>query len=399
MENIDFSMVKLKISDKKGNEATKKYLISDAEFRLNDDLVKEVMLEKKMDDIDVCTLIVGLRDAAVIIRNYSLTENVYIDAFYNVPSTISILQAKNINIQIEKQTIDNLQIDCPKVILADCKINRFDAGVNNFSLEESDVGNFEFDEIKIMDCNIHCMQMFHNCKYFTVQRCNINVLNMNGSMRAKAATIEKMLIEKYSNIGTMTMQYAISDFELKESTVLRMIAKGGCHHEITNIDFAGVHDSYYFTKDNFSQMNVGTWSIISKSASNQGLLNERAEAQYHIVKETYEQKNIHSLCGKFINFCTGYGYKPFRALFACLLMIVASWGLLEIIDTVLFFLESVKPTRSCMDNLLIAITAVIGQSGMTIEDGCVYWITYGEYIGAVILFAMFVNALYIRYRD
>ena len=47
----------------------------------------------------------------------------------------------------------------------------------------------------------------------------------------------------------------------------------------------------------------------------------------------------------------------------------------------------------------IALTAIIGQSGMTINDGFPYWVSYGEYICAVILFAMFVNALYVRYKD
>lgn len=48
---------------------------------------------------------------------------------------------------------------------------------------------------------------------------------------------------------------------------------------------------------------------------------------------------------------------------------------------------------------MIAITLAIGQSGMTIENGYVYWAIYGEYIDAVILLSMFVNALYIGYRD
>ena len=223
---------------------------------------------------------------------------------------------------------------------------------------------------------------------------------MNGTMRTKAAVMENLLIWQNSNIGTMTMQYSIKNFKIEESTVSRIVAKAGCYHENTDIDISGILDSYYYTKENFSQMNVGTWSIVSKSASNQGLLNERAEAQYHIVKESYERaKGIKKFFGKLIDFCTGYGYKPIRALKTCLLMILVSWGLLESVDVALFRLGNIIPIRSIWDNLFIAITAIIGQSGMTINDGFPYWVSYGEYICAVILFAMFVNALYVRYKD
>ena len=82
-----------------------------------------------------------------------------------------------------------------------------------------------------------------------------------------------------------------------------------------------------------------------------------------------------------------------------MLMMLVSWGLLESVDVALFRLGNIVPIRSIWDNLFIALTAIIGQSGMTINDGFPYWVSYGEYICAVILFAMFVNALYVRYKD
>lgn len=396
----DVNIVKLRISNGNGKSVEKQYQFSEAIFELTDDLVKEVMQEKKIENITSCILSVGLYNAALIIKSYSLTKNVYIDGFYNINSVISILQAADINIHIEKQTIDKLQIDCAEVLLADCQVNQFDAGLSKFYPDENNLSNFEFEQIDIRDCDIHFIQMFNNCKRFNVQRSDINILNMNGTMRTKAAVMENLLIWQNSNIGTMTMQYSIKNFKIEESTVSRMVAKTGCYYENTDIDIAGILDSYYFTKENFSQMNVGTWSIVSKSASNQGLLNERAEAQYHIVKESYEQaKGIKKFFGKLIDFCTGYGYKPIRALKTCLLMILVSWGLLESVDVALFRLGNIIPIRSIWDNLFIALTAIIGQSGMTINDGFPYWVSYGEYICAVILFAMFVNALYVRYKD
>ncbi len=174
----------------------------------------------------------------------------------------------------------------------------------------------------------------------------------------------------------------------------------GCYFENANIEFASVFDAYNFTKENFSQLDVGEWSVIAKSTFNQGAFDKRAEAQYHIVKKAYKkEKGIRGFFGKLIDFCTGYGYKPIRALRACVLMILFSWGILECVDITLLRLRCIIPVRSIWDNLFISITAVIGQSGLKISDGFPYWVAYMEYIGAVILFAMFVNALYVRYKD
>lgn len=126
----DVNIVKLRISNENGKSVEKQYQFSEAIFELTDDLVKEVMQEKKIENITTCTLSVGLNNAALIIKSYSLTKNVYIDGFYNINSVISSLQAADINIHIEKQTIDKLQIDCAEVLLADCQINLMQDSVN-----------------------------------------------------------------------------------------------------------------------------------------------------------------------------------------------------------------------------------------------------------------------------
>lgn len=400
MAEDSFNIVKLKISDEDKRVVEKQFQFSNANFQLTDALVKEIIQDNKMNKLVSCTLSVGVYNAALLITDYSLTKTVCIDSFYNIPSTISILQAQNVGIHVDKQTIDKLQLDCPSILLTECQINQFDAGLKYFSFEEKRTSFFEFDKIDIKECNIHFMQMFNNCKYFNIQRSNIDILNMNGSMRKNAAVMENMSVWQNSNIGTMTMQYAIGEFRLEESSVSKMVAKAGCYFEKDNIQFASVLDAYNFTKEHFSQIDVGAWSVIAKSASNQGLLDRRAEAQYHIVKKSYEQaKGIQKFFGKLVDFCTGYGYKPIRALRACVLMILFSWGMLESVDIALFRLKNVMPIRSIWDNLFISITAVIGQSGMCLKDGFPYWVSYVEYIGALILFAMFVNALYVRYKD
>ena len=50
-------------------------------------------------------------------------------------------------------------------------------------------------------------------------------------------------------------------------------------------------------------------------------------------------------------------------------------------------------------NFLISFASLAGQINFTLEDGLPYWLSIIEYLIGVILFAMFVNALYARYKE
>ena len=50
-------------------------------------------------------------------------------------------------------------------------------------------------------------------------------------------------------------------------------------------------------------------------------------------------------------------------------------------------------------NFLISIAALAGQNSFKLENGLSYWLSVIEYLLGVILFAMFVNALYARYKE
>lgn len=51
------------------------------------------------------------------------------------------------------------------------------------------------------------------------------------------------------------------------------------------------------------------------------------------------------------------------------------------------------------NSFLISIAALAGQNSFKLESGVVYWLAVIEYLLGVILFAMFANALYARYKE
>ena len=48
---------------------------------------------------------------------------------------------------------------------------------------------------------------------------------------------------------------------------------------------------------------------------------------------------------------------------------------------------------------LISIAALAGQNSFELREGLPYWLSVIEYLLGVVLFAMFVNALYARYKE
>ena len=47
----------------------------------------------------------------------------------------------------------------------------------------------------------------------------------------------------------------------------------------------------------------------------------------------------------------------------------------------------------------LSFATLAGQISFFMEDGLPYWLSISEYLIGVILFAMFVNALYARYKE
>lgn len=397
------SVIGIKLIDKNGKKFEVQESFKNSKFSLSDAVVSNIMKQGELDDLKSCTLIVGANNIAIQIVEYSLTPSVDIRDFYNMPSNISILQAKNVGIHVVKQKIDLLQVDCESVFLGDCHVNQFDVGLNAHS--EMLLGKTktypDCSSIDIRSSNIHSMQMFLDCRNLNIQRSNIDVLNMYGSMKKEApAFVQEIHIWQYSLISHVTLQYNVAKLRLEESTMTNFIAKGGCQISQFENESGTVLNAYNFTKEHFDNISSEGWDVVAKSAAIRGLADKRAEAQYHVVQASYQrEKGIKKYFGSLIDFCTGFGYKPMRALRACLLMIVFSWVLILGYDIASFHVYDIITARTIGDDMIIAITAIAGQSGLSVNDGFPYWVTFGEYIGAIVLFAMFVNALYVRYRD
>ena len=168
-------------------------------------------------------------------------------------------------------------------------------------------------------------------------------------------------------------------------------------------------NAYGFTNKNFKMQSLESWQIIEKSAHNDHNLNLRSEALYNILKLSSKgEGRIDKILLKIFDFCVGYGYKPVRLLRTSGLIIMTNAILFSIIQLLKKLATTSIPVNWCtikngigavINNVLLSISAFSGQSGLERCDGIVFWLGNIEYIFGVILFAMFVNSLYLRYKE
>lgn len=152
------------------------------------------------------------------------------------------------------------------------------------------------------------------------------------------------------------------------------------------------------------------WKWIGKSADNSRNVRERAEANYQMAKLLYKtEKGTDKFMSSLFDFCAGYGYKPFRLIRTSGIMVLLNTFVFSIIKLVeiLSKMWSIplneksfcKGVAIVWKNFLISIAALAGQNSFKLENGLPYWLAVIEYLLGVILFAMFVNALYARYKE
>lgn len=120
------------------------------------------------------------------------------------------------------------------------------------------------------------------------------------------------------------------------------------------------------------------------------------------------ETKIDKLLSKLFDFCVGYGYKPLR--------VVRTSGILVLLNTTFFtvinalndseinslctFIHSILPIF--MESFLISLATLAGQNEFHLNGNInilLNLLSITEYLIGVILFAVFVNALYARYKE
>lgn len=252
--------------------------------------------------------------------------------------------------------------------------------------------------LDICGCHIETLKGYVECDNVNVQESSIRSLCFYGGFGSLVpATIKRLNIWNYSEIGVCEIHCTVTDFIVKDCSISTVVAKAKCKLEKITVTDTEILNAHNFDKQHFSSINLAAWSLISKSAENDNNSSLKAEANYQIAKETYKQeKRLNKITGTLFGLCTGYGYKPMRIIWAFIVLIIF---VCAILSAKFCITHGCIPMEQFIKYLVISIAAIAGQSGLQLKDGFEFWVATTEYLAGVILFAMFVNALYVRYKD
>ena len=372
---------------------------------INDDIISQYCEKRNIDKIIDVTLTLGVNNMAIIIDNYTLTDTIYVEAFYDVKSHISIFQAKNTNIALRGQTIETLQADCKNVMLEECNIDKLQIGLFSMMNPEN---SLKMDEIDLQAVTIKKIDIYTECKKINVQRSNISELNITHYIQENdTSTVSNLHIRQNTSFEKISIMNSVKEFKIEDSNIHRLFAYDNLLIHDLILKDSTIENCFRFHNYHFENSTYDSWQWIEKSANNARDLKERAEANYQMAKALYStETKINKLLSKLFDFCAGYGYKPLR--------VVRTSGILVLLNTT--FLTAINALNDNKINSLCAfihsVPFIFGKSFLTSfailagqincmgkDNILLYYLSITEYLIGVILFAVFVNALYARYKE
>lgn len=374
-------------------------------LEINDNMISEYCEKHNIDEIIEITLTLGVNNMAIIIDNYTLTDTICVEAFYDIKSHISIFQAKNTNISLRGQTIETLQADCKNIVLEECNIDKLQIGP--FCMMDPE-NLLKMDEIDLQAVTIKKIDIYTECNKIDVQRSNISELNITHYIQeSDTSTVSSLHIWKNTNFEKISIMNTVEEFKIEDSNIHRLFAYDNLFIHDLILKDSTIENCFRFHKHHFENSTYDSWQWIEKSANNARDLKERAEANYQMAKALYStETKIDKLLSKLFDFCAGYGYKPLR--------VVRTSGILILLNTTFFtvinalndsdinslctFIHSVPSIF--VESFQTSFVILAGQINSMVKDNILlYCLSIIEYLIGVVLFAVFVNALYARYKE
>lgn len=403
---------KFQFIDDQGERYYADVIINDPKLVIDDAYIIDIVEQLGISNIAHCYITIAADNMALIIKDYTVTKSIHINGFFNTGSYISMLQSVDVDLHITGQQIKHLQADCKNILVANCKVEQFEIGLFKRFEPKQDGGVFDLfkaDNVDIRDAEISVFDIFAECKRVSIERSRIKEIMFQSGMLTKSAVFDTIHIWYNTTIDKITISNKINHLKIANSRINWFHAHPSLCIDQLEVEKSIVDDCYGFSKSSFSMLSSDSWLWIGKSAQNALNSQLRAEASYEFLRSSSKSaKGVDKLLGKIFDFCAGYGYKPIRILRTSGLIILTSTMIYSVIDliallnrrSIIFsWTELTKAIVHIGDNLLLAAASIVGQGYLSTTDGIAYWITILEALLGVVLFATFVNALYLRYKD
>lgn len=263
-------------------------------------------------------------------------------------------------------------------------------------------------EIDLQAVTIKKIDIYTEWEKINVQRSNISELNITHYIpKNDTSTVSNLHIWQNTSFEKISIMNSVNEFKIEDSNIHRLFAYDNLLIHDLILKDSTIENCFRFHKHHFENSTYDSWQWIEKSANNARDLKERAEANYQMAKALYStETKVNKLLSKLFDFCAGYGYKPLKVVRTSLILVLLNTTLFTAINTL---------NDSDINNLctfIHSVPSIFGESFLTSfailagQTSCIgkhnillYCLSITEYLIGVILFAVFVNALYARYKE
>jgi len=382
--------------------------IKQPQIEISDNTIMPALRNAQIEteNVTACHFILAVDRIPVIIHDYTLAETVFIEGFSDCESHITIFKSDKTKIHIVGQTmIDIMQINSESALIAESEIGEFTIGIPlDFNKEPRgnnipDVGNLD-----IRDCIIKSIRTEAVIKNVNIQGTSINNF-ICGSFFDVAKSTDRLHIWQNTEIKALELFAKFNNFIIENSKIENIYAQGNGLINGLIIKNSIVENSFGFTEKYFDKSvdSIEKWSLIEKSAQTLSDTELKALANYKIICKRMDGLPMHKKLPQYLlKWSTGFGYKPFR-IFPFSIIVILLCAILFAINSTF---NSVNPliwvNVNCVINnaqscLLDSFSAFVGINDFTINGGFHKVIVMIENMLGVISFALFANALYIKY--
>lgn len=394
-------IIQFKVSLENGEvytESIREGLYEGFNLEISDKSLENILKRVSVGSIKFLAISLNCPEVFIEVKEYSLTDEITINKFINHKQMVSVIKSANVNLHINDLEIDFMQVECKKLLLADSTVKEIDINISN-EFEN----NIEAESIDIRSCRIDKLNIYSQCDYLNIQQSVIRTLDIHNQHNSRI--IKKFHAWQNTHISFLNIDGKIEELILEDCILEHLFAKYACFISNLNEKNTIISNCYNFTPDRFAMLDYNKWNLVYLSTFHSHDKELRAESGYQIQKlSTHHSKGVFSsLLAKVFDFCCGYGYKPIKTAITAAYIIIVCSLIYTIIDVFVLYPDFWDVLKQGVNliarNVGRSMGAFIGRYDPNFSNIGYTIISGIQYIAGIILFAIFVNALYVRYKD
>jgi len=320
----------------------------------------------RINDVKFWNIFLVCENMIIEVKDYKLHQKISIHKASDGDANIHLLKSNSVNLHLVGLNIETIQTSDCDVLLADCKINRFDHEIENHFNELQDKEFIRINQkykIDIRNSIIKNMFLFYSVDYFNLQSSKIENLELFHHLQS-SLTIRYLNIWQASKIYVMRLGCEIEKLNFEDSNISRLYFISNAMIKEFTISKSFYDKVFGCRYENFQNIAENELNMIKNSALNDDI-GLYYDSSYKLAELKGKNRNL--FVNFFLKHSIGYGYKPRKGLLFIVAVIIVFGLIYSLIDGIVFLTSGNQPVIS-VSNIIGSLEHILNRiyfSGIT----------------------------------